>query len=174
MRQTNWYVITGAPCSGKTAVIDELEQRGFHVIHEVARAYIDEQLAEGLLLYQIKADELQFERHILNEKVRIEASLSANETVFFDRGLPDSIAYFKLSGIDSTEPLKKSGCHRYKHVFFFERFGFSKDSVRSENEATADKLDFLIYESYRMLGYDLVPVPKLQIPKRTDFILTHL
>jgi len=174
VRQTNWCVITGAPCSGKTVVIDELERRGFHVIHEVARAYIDEQLAEGLLLYQIKADELQFERHILNEKVRIEVSLSANETVFFDRGLPDSIAYFKLSGIDSTEPLKKSGYHRYKHVFFFERFGFSKDQVRSENEATADKLDFLIYDSYRMLGYDLVPVPKLPILKRADFILTHL
>ena len=174
MRQTNWCVITGAPCSGKTAVIDELKRRGFHVINEVARAYIDEQLAEGLLLYQIKADELQFERHILNEKVRIEVSLSANETVFFDRGLPDSIAYFKLSGIDSTEPLKKSGYHRYKHVFFFERFGFSKDQVRSENEATADKLDFLIYDSYRMLGYDLVPVPKLPILERADFILTHL
>jgi len=174
VRQTNWCVITGAPCSGKTAVIDELKRRGFHVINEVARAYIDEQLAEGLLLYQIKADELQFERHILNEKVRIEVSLSANETVFFDRGLPDSIAYFKLSGIDSTEPLKKSGYHRYKHVFFFERFGFSKDQVRSENEATADKLDFLIYDSYRMLGYDLVPVPKLPILERADFILTHL
>jgi predicted ATPase len=174
VRQTNWCVITGAPCSGKTAVIDELERRGFHVIHEVARAYIDEQLADGWQLHQIKADELQFERHILNEKVRIEASLSANETVFFDRGLPDSIAYFKLSGIDSTEPLKKSGCHRYKQVFFFERFGFSKDQVRSEDEATADKLDFLIYESYRMLGYDLVPIPKLPIPKRADFILTHL
>ncbi|MEJ2222165.1 MAG: AAA family ATPase [Desulfobacterales bacterium] len=40
-RSTHWSVITGAPCSGKTAVIHMLEQQGYTVIHEVARAYID-------------------------------------------------------------------------------------------------------------------------------------
>ena len=31
---TNWHVITGAPCSGKTTVIRELERRGYSVVHE--------------------------------------------------------------------------------------------------------------------------------------------
>jgi len=48
MRQTNWHIITGAPCSGKTTVINEIERRGIRVIHEVARAYIDRQLGKGL------------------------------------------------------------------------------------------------------------------------------
>ena len=56
VRQTNWCVITGAPCSGKTAVIYELKQGGYKVIHEVARAYIDEMLDDGQPLDQIKAD----------------------------------------------------------------------------------------------------------------------
>ncbi|MBW2239191.1 MAG: AAA family ATPase [Deltaproteobacteria bacterium] len=34
MQQTNWHVITGAPCSGKTSVICELERRGHPVVHE--------------------------------------------------------------------------------------------------------------------------------------------
>ena len=108
MRQTNWCIITGAPCSGKTAVIDEIKRRGIRVIHEVARAYIDRQLKKGLQLRQIKTDALQFERHILHEKVRIQASLPATATIFFDRGIPDSIAYFKLEGLDPTEPLRYS------------------------------------------------------------------
>ena len=37
MQQTNWHVITGAPCSGKTGVIRELGQLGHLVVHEVAR-----------------------------------------------------------------------------------------------------------------------------------------
>ena len=97
MCRTNWHVITGAPCSGKTAVIQELEKRGYKVIHETARAYIDRRLNEGLPLQTIKADQQQFENHILDEKIRIESSLPRNETFFFDRGIPDSIAYFKLA-----------------------------------------------------------------------------
>jgi len=29
MRQTNWHIITGAPCSGKTTVINEIERFDF-------------------------------------------------------------------------------------------------------------------------------------------------
>jgi predicted ATPase len=93
VRQTNWHIITGAPCSGKTSVIKEIEQRGIRVIHEVARAFIDRQLGQGLRLDQIKADMLKFERHILHAKIRIEDSPSETDPVFFDRGVPDSIAY---------------------------------------------------------------------------------
>ena len=71
MRQTEWHIITGAPCSGKTTVIKDLAQRGIRVIHEAARAYIDRQLGRGLGLDQIKTDMLQFERHILHAKIRI-------------------------------------------------------------------------------------------------------
>ena len=54
MQRTNWYVITGAPCSGKTAVICALEQMGCQVVHEVARAYIDKELGKGKSIAQIK------------------------------------------------------------------------------------------------------------------------
>jgi predicted ATPase len=70
MKEPNqWYVITGAPCSGKTSVIHELEKRGYHIVTETARAHIEKQLAKGLTLSQIKEDELAFERHILHLKI---------------------------------------------------------------------------------------------------------
>ncbi|UCD80732.1 MAG: ATP-binding protein [Desulfobacterales bacterium] len=174
MRQTNWYVITGAPCSGKTAVINELERRGYRVVHETARAYIDRRLNEGLQLEAIKADERQFEGCILEEKLRIESSLPPNETIFFDRGIPDSIAYFKLAGLDAAEPLSKSNLSRYRMIFFFERLEFLKDRVRSENEKTADRLNSLIQESYRLLEYEIIPVPAFSIEQRVEFILKLL
>ena len=174
MRQTNWCVITGAPCSGKTAVIHELKQRGYKVIHEVARAYIDEMLASGLALDQIKADVYHFEHHILQEKVKIESTLAEDETFFFDRGVPDSIAYFKLAGLNPEEPVNQSKSVRYKRVFLFARLGFFKDKVRTEDEKEAVKLNSLIEESYRLLEYDIVHVPVLSIKKRANFILQQI
>jgi len=56
MQQTNWHVITGAPCSGKTSVICELERLGHPVVHEAARAYIDKELEKGKTMARIKAD----------------------------------------------------------------------------------------------------------------------
>ena len=174
MRRTNWCVITGAPCSGKTSVVNELEQRGYKVVHEAARAYIDAQLAAGKRLEQIKADERAFENHILNTKLAIESALPPNETIFFDRGMPDSIAYFKLAGLNPAKPIEKSSLFRYRRIFFFERLEFLEDRVRSEDEQTAEKLDALILESYRMFDYEVVHVPILSIKSRVEFILKLL
>lgn len=171
---TRWSVITGAPCSGKTAVIHMLEQRGYHVVHEVARAYIDNELMKGKTLPEIKADEWAFERHILLEKIRIESTLEKDEIIFFDRGIPDSIAYFKLNGLDPVEPFQKSTEVRYQNVFLFERLRFLTDPVRSENKQTARRLGRLIEESYQSLGYDLIQVPLLSVEERTQFVLEHL
>lgn len=144
------------------------------MVHEVARAYMDNELMKGKTLPEIKADEWAFERHILMEKVRIESTLEKDEIIFFDRGVPDSIAYYKLNGLDSTEPFQKSGEVRYQNVFLFERLRFLTDPVRTEDEKTARRLNRLIEESYQSLGYDIIHVPLLSVEERTEFILKHL
>lgn len=174
MRAANWYVIIGAPSSGKTSVICELERLGYRVVHEVARAFIDEELKKGKTIEQIKADELAFERHILYKKIKIEEPLPKKEIIFLDRAVPDSIAYFKSAGLNPNEPVKKSKLVRYKKIFLFERLEFEKDRVRSENQLKAAEIELLLEKAYQMLDYDIVYVPVLSIQKRMDFILQHL
>jgi predicted ATPase len=108
------------------------------------------------------------------EKVRIEAGLKKDEIIFFDRGMPDSIAYYKLNGLNTAEPFQRSLEVRYKNVFYFERLRFLPDPVRSENERTARRLNRLIKESYRSVGYDIIHVPLLSVEARTEFVLGHL
>ena len=174
MQRTNWYVITGAPCSGKTAVISALEQLGYPVVHEVARAYIDKELKKGKSIAKIKSDILRFERHILYKKIEIEKSLSKDATVFLDRGVPDSIGYYILEGLYPDEPIKKSKQTRYNKIFFFERLIFEKDAVRSEDDKIAAELDRILKESYQMLRYEIISVPILTVKDRVDFILKHV
>jgi predicted ATPase len=174
MQQTNWYVITGAPCSGKTTVICELEQRGYRVVHELARAYIEKQIDKGNSLDQIKADLWLFERHILNEKVKIETRLPAKTLIFFDRAVPDSIAYFNIASLDPREPMKKSRCCWYKKIFLFERLDFKKEPIRSEDESLAKRLDILLEQAYRQVGYEVDRVPVLSVQNRVQYVLDHL
>jgi predicted ATPase len=174
MQQTNWHVITGAPCSGKTAVIRELEQLGYPVVHEVARAYIDERLQNGETIVQIKADILSFEHHILHKKIEIEQSLLKEDTVFLDRAVPDSIGYYILEGLDPDDPIQKSRLWRYKRIFFFDRIPFEKDRVRSEDDEIASRIDGLLMKSYRMLDYEIIFVPLMSVNERVGFILKHV
>ncbi len=172
MQKANqWYVITGAPCSGKTSVICEIEQRGYLTVPEVARAVIEEKLAEGLSLAQIKKDELAFERYILHQKIAAESLLPPQQIVFFDRGIPDSIAYFKLAGLDPSEPLASSRQTRYKKIFLLERLPFKKDQVRVEDDVMAEKLEKLIAESYSALGHTVTRIPVSSVMERTETIL---
>ncbi len=171
MHTANWHVITGAPCSGKTSVIREIGRRGYQVIHEVARAYIDRQLSRGRQINQIKADILQFERHILHEKLRIEASLKKAGPIFFDRGVPDSIAYYNLEGLDPAEPLRYSRRTGYSKIFFFERFDFLQDDVRSEDDEIAARLNNLLLDAYEKAGYNVIMVPVMAVKDRADLIL---
>jgi predicted ATPase len=174
VRLTCWTVITGAPCSGKTSVIADLARRGFGVVPEAARAHIDTELRKGRPLLAIKSDPRRIESLIFKAKLRIEARLPADEPLFLDRALPDSIAYYLLEGLDPAEPRRQSLRTRYRRVFLFERLDFVKDPVRSEDSRTAARIERLIAAAYRELGYAIVRVPVLPIPARTEFILARL
>jgi predicted ATPase len=174
MQQTKWQVITGAPCSGKTEVINELERLGCLVVHEVARAYIDEGLENAETIAGIKADILAFEHHILYKKIEIEELLPIDKTIYLDRAIPDSIGYYIHEGLDPADPIQKSTFWRYEHIFFFERIPFEKDRVRSEDEKIASKLEGLLKESYGMLGYEIINVPLMPVSHRVNFILKHV
>ncbi len=174
VQPTNWHVITGAPCSGKTTIIECLSKQGYQVVTEVARAYIDSCLAKGQTLEKIKSDPMAFEHRILMEKARIERSLATNELVFLDRAVPDSIAYYQLEGLVVDEPLAYSRRVNYKKVFLFHRLSFEKDSVRIEDQLMAARIEKLLTKCYAQLGYDLIHVPVMSITRRIEFVLQHV
>lgn len=172
--RTNWCVITGAPSSGKTSVLMELARRGHHVEHEAARSYITDRLEEGLTLEQVRADEAALQTALLKIKLDREHALDSERLIFWDRGMPDSVSYYKLAKLDPSEAIAASKVFHYAHVFIFDRLPLVKDGVRSETEETADWLDAQIEDDYRMLGYEPMRVPVMSIIERADFILENI
>lgn len=175
--KTNWCVITGAPSSGKTSVIEELAHRGYAIQNEVARELIEECLRQGKSLAQIRdeAHTQDLQRRILGLKVAREKGLDRNALVFTDRGTPDSIAYFRLAKLDTAAAVEASKIFRYRAVFLFDRLPMvAKDGVRTESEPQAAEIERMLIEDYTALGYDVIRVPVVPIQERTDFILQKL
>jgi predicted ATPase len=94
----NWYVITGGPSTGKTTILNILKSKGHKVFPEIARIVIDEGIAKGLSVEQIRRDEKKFQMKVLKRKQQIEANHQADKLTFFDRGMHDTLAYMRSYG----------------------------------------------------------------------------
>jgi predicted ATPase len=160
------YVLTGGPCCGKTATINELSSRGFNVVEETARKIIKENPG-------ITVEERQ--KRIFEEQLEKELKLSPDGLYFLDRSLVDCVAYSLfyigklpelLHGFDFRR--------RYDKIFLLHRLQFEKDNIRVENAQEAQLLHDKLHEVYISLGYAVAEVPLLPVAARANFILERI
>ncbi len=174
-RNTKWIVITGAPSSGKTSVINDLRARGYAIEPEVARKYIEACLAQGLSMMDIRKDHgHMLQSQILRLKQERESALDPAACVFMDRGLPDSVTYFRIAGMDTAIAEQASRTFSYAAVFLFDRLPLVDDGIRVEDARQADEIDRMLMQDYKALCYAPVRVPVIPVEDRTDFILGFL
>lgn len=170
MKKTNWYVLTGPPCSGKTTLINALRDKGYTISEEVARThYLD--LISHYTQKKVLSDPVQLQEDILQIEIKREQSLDPNELIFFDRALPDSIAYYQQLGKVPQHVTKAAKLNHYKGVFFLEALPYEKDIIRTEDEKTARAIGRLIRLAYESLGYQLIDVPAVSVEQRLEKIL---
>lgn len=171
---TKWYVLTGAPCSGKTTILEQLASRGFDCISEVPRRYIQQRLDNGETLAQIRSDEAALQRNLIQAKLQAEREAAPSKLTFFDRAMPDSISYYRVAGLDPQQVVADCFEFRYAGVFLLDRLPLVTDSVRNEAEDTVAFLDHWLEHDYRALGYPVTRVPILPVDQRIAFILSAL
>ena len=175
MSENNWYVITGSSCSGKTTLVQALEKKGYKVVHETAREFLNQEFAKGLTVEEIRRDENTFQKNILDMKIEIEKSLNALDLVFLDRAIPDTCAYDALYGVSSNTTLEAAikKCD-YRKVFLLDRLPYTQDYARTETKEQQDKLHELLEKAYRELNFEIVKVPLMPIENRVEFVLQNL
>lgn len=172
--KSNWYIITGGPSSGKTSLLKELEKLGYITYPEAARVFIDQEMAKGRSLKEIRGDEAEFQKKVLKIKIKIEKEAPRDKIVFFDRGIPDSIAYYQICGLDPKEVLKFCKRKIYKRIFFLEQLPIEKDYARTEDDKTIEKLNKLLKENYKKLGYEVIEIPVMPTRDRLLKILKEI
>jgi predicted ATPase len=173
--KTNWNVITGGPCTGKTTVIDMLSKRGYQTTIEHARHYIDTQKINGKTVEEIRENKKQFQQGVLDMQIEEEATLNPCDLVFLDRALPDAMAYYQFLDLKYDDRLIEQ-CKKYCYnkVFILDRLPLINDYARLEDEEEQIRIHQLIIKVYESYPCPIVHVPVLEPEERVDFILNNL
>ena len=175
---TKKIVITGGPGTGKSTLVNELIRRGFTCLEEISRQVTLDAKEQGIdQLFLTKP--LLFSELLLKgrQKQFIDADMHKDETVFFDRGIPDIIAY--MDYIDDTYPenfVEACKNSAYDLVFILKPWEaiYTSDNERYENFDQALKIHDHLLNTYQSFHYKLVDVPFDTVENRTDFILKTL
>lgn len=173
--QTAWVLIDGAPSSGKTTVIQSLHRKGYRIIPEVGRAYIELELARGRMLTDIRGNEERFQRALIALYAEQFQRLHPQQSAILDGGFPHAQAYIELNATPHM-PDVLALCRPYcfKKVFLCDPLPFEEDHVRTEDAAKAAFLNKRIEAIYRELGYDPLRIPVMSVEDRAAYVLENL
>lgn len=170
------FVITGAPGTGKTSIINHLKTKGYNCIDEISREIISEQIARNGEILPWK-NLSAFSESVF--KIRESQLLNCKNTlIFFDRGIVDIDAYMKLGKLEIPKHLEKSiKKNRYNTEVFYTPVWaeiYTNDEERKESLDQAKQIENEILSSYTFYNYQLIKIPKGSVEERANFILSHI
>ena len=172
-QETKKYVLTGAPFTGKTTVLDIIKANGYPVVPETARMVIEEEQAKESAILPWK-DLSLFQEKVVMKQAQLESEIFGRH-VFLDRGILDSYAYSKLGNVDAPLHAYKDAHLRYAQVFILELLpGYTPDTVRKETADYRHQIHQALFEAYEQFGYAPIVVPILSPENRAEFIRRHI
>lgn len=171
-----FFVITGGPGTGKTTLLNALEAKQFPCIPEVAREIIREQLDSGgdAVPWQNKT---AYTQRMLEASIRdylqAEDKYATENVVLFDRGIPDTLCYAAMIGLEIPETPELVSRYRYHHnVFLLPPWPeiYHTDAERKQTWEEAVFTYNMMKATYSKFGYRVVEVPKADVDERAAFL----
>lgn len=174
----HFYVLSGGPGAGKTAVITELKARRFYCVEEIARQLIKDEVAAGGNALPWKDAQL-YTKTMLERSVESYLSMhSTKETIFFDRGIPDAVCQARLidMAIDDDMDFYTRNYRYNKTVFLFPPWKeiYVTDDERKQSWEEVINTYEVLADTYHRYDYTIVELPQADISERADFVLHHI
>lgn len=169
------FVVTGAPGTGKTTLVDSLNHLG-EVVGEPARELIAEHQAATGEESLDGSPGLFIERLIARSIEKFDLALSAG-IVIYDRGLPDCVAYARTFGVDPAAALDAARKRRYvSPVFVTPPWDaiYTNDDMRRASFDMVEAFHGDVVRAYEALGYDIVELPKASVAERVAVVSSFL
>ena len=178
-------VVTGGPGTGKTVLISSLEENGYYCFHEVIRTMTLDALGDVALDDQLVnpidfvKDAKSFNDELINARLQhfINGLNIDKDHLFYDRGLPDVIAYMDYFGQPKEQRyIELCVEHRYDEVLILPPWKeiYVQDNERMENFEQACGIHDALEKTYIDLGYSPIEVPFGTIENRMQFVVDFI
>ena len=178
MTTPSFYVITGASGAGKSTLVAALRDLGYSTVPEAALAILREQLeCNGQMLPWV--DRQAFTEEALARNIRAhQAAQSLKAPVFFDRGIPECLAWLQLAG-STIEPRHTEAAALYRYaskVFVAEPWPevYVCDGERRASFERAARSYEPTVAAYLDAGYKTCVIPKVSVRERVAFVLSQV
>ncbi|MDH7446649.1 ATP-binding protein [Aquimarina sp. 2201CG14-23] len=178
-------VITGGPSTGKTSIIKRLEEEGYFCFPEFIRSITQEVKNSDDTLQIVSnpiatvSDPYDFNTQLMKGRINQYKDSRADdkEIAFYDRGIPDVLAYMDLFNQTYDTPFIEA-CQNYKYdqVFLLPPWKeiYTSDEERYESFEEAQQIHKHLLETYSKFGYNCIEVPFGNVKERSTFILQHV
>ena len=172
------HVVTGGPGADKSTLVAALATAGVATSAEVGRQIIREQVAAGgdALPW---GDEQAFAALMWPREVAAHAAaLAHGGTVVLDRGVPDVVAFLRVSGLPVLAAIDRAArATRYNSRVFLAPFWqaiYTGDAERPQDAGVAEATEAVMRDTYRDYGYRLVELPRVSVADRVAFVRARL
>src|SRR5262245_9195098 len=170
------FIVTGAPGSGKTSIIRQLELDGFSVVEEAATDVIAAAHAQGKVEPWRHPSFIDAIAHLQRER-QIRASYQPDEVQFHDRCIVCTAALAVYLGYpfspfrtSERERIHKEAVYQNR-VFFIRNLGFiTPTEARRISFEDALRFEKIHEETYRDFGFELVSVERGTLAERVSMI----
>ena len=171
-------VITGGPGTGKTSIIECMNEMNLNVFDESSREVTKKHKNNSSGQYFL-SNPIDFSNILMNKRKKQfeNGSNSTNDYFFYDRGIPDILAYLNFKKIEYKNSMIENVLNfKYDAVFIAEPWKdiYINDSERYETYDELIEIDICIKKIYKQLGYDIILLPKKSVKDRVTFILETL
>lgn len=172
------YIISGGPGAGKSTLLQALHKKGYNVSEEASRQMIIEEIANGsncLPWINLPC----FARKVLARMIHCyKHATTASATTFFDRGIPDIIAYLQVAEKPVEEVYYHAAAHNpYSQLVFLAppwQEIYVNDSERWQTFEEAETLYYTIKSTYQSLDYTIIELPKASLEERVNFVMSQI
>lgn len=178
-------VVTGGPGSGKTSIINELKIKGFHCFDEIIRIFTNEVKKNNVTPktatnpIAFVNDPIEFNMQLLNGRKEqfIKATQLNKQISFFDRGVPDVLAYMDFFD-QKYDKIFVDVCEKCKYtdVFILPPWEdiYVSDNERFETYEQAVIIHECLERVYKNFGYRTIEVPFGSVADRANYIIENL